>query len=194
MISLIYRHPWFKKHLERHTAFIPKGFLRFYALKLLSEKPMSGSEIMEEIERRTDGHWRPSPGSIYPLLAWLRDKGLVKEVSSEEGVKRYSITEEGKKLLEEEKKFLGLREKFGKPHFFTFLIPFWLSMYSSKMVEIRMHLKDLFKELFLFKKNMEFNFSEKALKELQDALKQFIDKVKTINRKFAGGESKNGDR
>jgi len=44
---------------------VPKGFLRYQVLRLLKEKPMSGSEIMSEIEEETDGNWRPSPGSIY---------------------------------------------------------------------------------------------------------------------------------
>lgn len=43
--------PQFIKRLLRHTAMVPKGFLRFYVLILLREKPMSGSEIMDEIEK-----------------------------------------------------------------------------------------------------------------------------------------------
>jgi len=39
------------QHWMKHTASVPKGFLRYYVLKLLKEKPMSGSEIMVEIER-----------------------------------------------------------------------------------------------------------------------------------------------
>jgi DNA-binding PadR family transcriptional regulator len=63
----------------RHTAAVPKGFLRYELLRLLNEKPMSGSEIMTEIEKSTNGYWKPSPGSTYPLLAWLQDKGHIKD-------------------------------------------------------------------------------------------------------------------
>ncbi|MBS7627233.1 PadR family transcriptional regulator, partial [Candidatus Bathyarchaeota archaeon] len=56
------------RHWLRHTAMVPKGFLRYKVLKLLKEKPMAGSEIMGVIEEQTGGYWRPSPGSIYPLL------------------------------------------------------------------------------------------------------------------------------
>ncbi|RLI42575.1 hypothetical protein DRO59_03770 [Candidatus Bathyarchaeota archaeon] len=52
------------RHWIRHTASVPKGFLRYYVLKMLKEKPMSGSEIMREIERETGGRWKPSPGSV----------------------------------------------------------------------------------------------------------------------------------
>ena len=44
---------------------------------------MSGSEIMEELEKRTGGRWKPSPGSVYPLLAWLLESGYTEEVPKE---------------------------------------------------------------------------------------------------------------
>jgi len=67
---------------------------------------MSGAEIVEEIERETDGRWKPSPGSIYPLLAWLQDKGYTSESSTvESGMKRYVLTDKGKEFFEEQVKF-----------------------------------------------------------------------------------------
>ncbi len=90
----------------KRTAGVPRGLLRFLVLKFLSEKPMSGAEIVEVIERETGGKWKPSPGSIYPLLAWLQDNSYTKELSTvESGMKRYILTEEGKKFFEEQVKF-----------------------------------------------------------------------------------------
>jgi len=67
---------------------------------------MSGAEIVEEIERETGGRWKPSPGSIYPLLAWLHNKGYTNELSTgESGMKRYVLTDEGKIFFEEQVKF-----------------------------------------------------------------------------------------
>jgi len=67
---------------------------------------MSGAEIVEVIERETGGKWKPSSGSIYPLLAWLQDRGYTNESSTvESGMKRYVLTEEGKKFFEEQVKF-----------------------------------------------------------------------------------------
>jgi len=87
----------------RHTAAVPKGFLRYYVLKLLNEKPMSGSEMMSEIEKQTNGCWKPSPGSIYPLIAWLQDQGHIKEAPEQEaGIKRYTLTEQGKTFSKEQ--------------------------------------------------------------------------------------------
>ncbi len=66
---------------------------------------MSGAELMNSIEARTSGQWRPSPGSIYPILKWLVDKELIKIESVIEGEKRYLLTEDGAEFLEEAKKF-----------------------------------------------------------------------------------------
>ena len=95
----------FRRWMKR-TAGVPRGLLRFLVLKFLAEKPMSGAEIVEEIERETGGKWKPSPGSIYPLLAWLQNNGYTNELSTvESGMKRYILTEEGKKFFEEQVKF-----------------------------------------------------------------------------------------
>ena len=62
---------------------------------------MSGVEIVEEIEQETRGFWKPSPGSIYPLLARLQDKGYTNELSTgESGLKRYVLTDEGKTFFQ----------------------------------------------------------------------------------------------
>ena len=86
-----------------HTiAAVPKGFLRYYILKILDEGPKSGSEIVREIDIRTEGLWIPSPGSIYPLLSRLNTKSYIQEIEeSEPGLKRYILTEKGKDILHE---------------------------------------------------------------------------------------------
>jgi DNA-binding PadR family transcriptional regulator len=82
------------------TVGVPKGLLRFVVLKMLSEKPMSGAEIVEQIELQTGGRWKPSPGSLYPLLAWMLKKGFTKEASKgTEGLKRYIFTDEGRAFI-----------------------------------------------------------------------------------------------
>jgi len=64
---------------------------------------MSGSELMDEIEYYTD--WRPSPGSIYPLLSKLDELGLIEFVESEDPfLKRYALTSTGLGAIEEHRK------------------------------------------------------------------------------------------
>jgi DNA-binding PadR family transcriptional regulator len=70
---------------------------------MIAKKPMSGVEIVEVIGNETGGRWIPSSGSIYPLLAWLHDKGYTNELPSEQtGIKRYQLTEKGKAFFEKQ--------------------------------------------------------------------------------------------
>jgi len=64
-------------------------------LALLAERPMHGYEMIQEIERRSGGAWRPSPGSVYPTLQLLEDEGLIVAEAVEGGRKRFSLTEAG---------------------------------------------------------------------------------------------------
>jgi DNA-binding PadR family transcriptional regulator len=90
---------WLGNHMKRSVG-VPRGFLSYGVLKILNQQPMSGSELMEEIEKRTG--WKPSPGSIYPLLARLQGESFVEEVESEEpGLKRFKLTDKGQTLLTE---------------------------------------------------------------------------------------------
>jgi DNA-binding PadR family transcriptional regulator len=77
-----------------------RGDIRTAALLLLAEEPRNGYQIMQEVEERSDGVWRPSPGSVYPALAQLEDEGLIRS-SEQEGRRLFVITDEGRKLVEE---------------------------------------------------------------------------------------------
>ena len=69
--------------------------MRAAALLLLSERPMHGYEMIQELDARTDGMWRPSPGSVYPTLQLLEDEGLV-TVEAADGKRLFSLTEAGR--------------------------------------------------------------------------------------------------
>ena len=83
-----------------------RGDVRAAVLVLLDEGPMTGYGLMGEIERRSDGAWRPSPGSVYPTLALLEDEGLVRPQAGE-GRTPYELTDEGKAHVEEHREQLG---------------------------------------------------------------------------------------
>jgi DNA-binding PadR family transcriptional regulator len=59
---------------------------------------MYGYEIIQQIEERTQGVWRPSPGSVYPTLQLLEEQGLVTAEESS-GKRRYTLTDEGRTEL-----------------------------------------------------------------------------------------------
>jgi DNA-binding PadR family transcriptional regulator len=71
-----------------------RGNVRAAVLALLAERPMHGYEMIQELESRTGGIWRPSPGSIYPTLQLLEDEGLIVSESGG-GRRRFTLTEAG---------------------------------------------------------------------------------------------------
>lgn len=72
-----------------------RGDIRAALLTLLAEEPRNGYQLMQEIERRSDGIWRPSPGSVYPALQQLEDEGLV-VAGEREGRRVYELTDDGR--------------------------------------------------------------------------------------------------
>ena len=82
----------------RHGGKARRGDIRTAALLLLADEPRNGYTIMQEIEQRSNGVWRPSPGSVYPALAQLEDEGLIRSEESD-GRKRFAITEAGREQI-----------------------------------------------------------------------------------------------
>ncbi len=78
-----------------------RGDIRAAILRLLSEQPMHGYQIMQELAERSGGVWRPSPGSIYPTLQQLQDEGLVQSDESE-GRRIFTLTDEGRAAVDSE--------------------------------------------------------------------------------------------
>jgi DNA-binding PadR family transcriptional regulator len=77
-----------------------RGDIRAGILALLAESPRNGYQIMQELEQRSRGMWRPSPGSVYPALQQLEDEGLVQ--AQEAGTGRvFQLTEQGRQYVAE---------------------------------------------------------------------------------------------
>jgi hypothetical protein len=70
-------------------------------LALLNERPMHGYEIITELSDRTEGVWKPSPGSIYPTLQLLEDEGLITGETDSGGKRRFTLTEDGRRAAAE---------------------------------------------------------------------------------------------
>ena len=141
---------------------------------------------MENIENHTGGFWKPSPGSIYPLLSWLQDNGHIKELAVENGLKRYELTESGKSLLEEQKKIREhVRAEVGflpAPFFDSIL----MKIPPEKSDEIRKAIKRLAIAFFHLGNTLQENFSEQALNEALSVVDEASRKFEEINNKFQG--------
>jgi DNA-binding PadR family transcriptional regulator len=69
---------------------------------LLGEEPRNGYQLMQTIEERSGGRWRPSPGSVYPTLSQLEDEGLIRAIE-QDGTKLFEITDAGRERLGQSK-------------------------------------------------------------------------------------------
>jgi DNA-binding PadR family transcriptional regulator len=165
-------------------AFVPRGFIRYYVLRLLSEKPMSGSEIIQHVEEKSGGRWRPSPGSVYPLLAWLQENKLIREVPSEEsGIKRYTLTTDGKKFLEEqEKKRSKMEERFRSFGPGSFFEPPWLNAPEHIKAVVKADI-ELHTTLWKLRRTVAEEDAKETASEVVKILKEANKKIEELTTK-----------
>jgi DNA-binding PadR family transcriptional regulator len=82
------------------------GDIKLVILRLLSDQPSYGYQLIKTMEQRLAGGYTPSPGVIYPTLTMLEEEGLASS-SSENNKKVYSVTPEGLEFLEANKLQIG---------------------------------------------------------------------------------------
>lgn len=184
-----------KAHLfeswSTRSAGVPRGLLKFYVLKALNQKPKSGSEILEEIQRETGGRWKPSPGSIYPLLAWLEDRGYARRLlKHKSGLKRYALTDHGREFLKKQAKFgENLRRKL------EFLAPalvggFQLESNSEALREIRKPVWRFVTAFLNLRLHLTKDVPREVVEEITEILTLSTEKIEGLAEKLRkGGES-----
>src|SRR3954470_5712713 len=113
-----YHHPaGHRPHHRHHGGFGPgpgfgrrrrmrRGDVRAAMLVLLAEEPRNGYGLMQEIEQRSGGVWRPSPRSFCPARQQLEDEGLVRATEAG-GRKQFELTDEGRKYVEDNRETLA---------------------------------------------------------------------------------------
>ncbi len=89
---------------------VRKGNVRGLLLAALLDGPAHGYELMRRLEEQASGRWRPSPGSVYPLLQLLEDEGLVRG-ADQDGRRVYELTETGRAKADQS----GLRDLAAGP-------------------------------------------------------------------------------
>jgi DNA-binding PadR family transcriptional regulator len=105
-VRMFARHAMERHGLGRHGRrgrVFGQGDLRFALLKLIADKPSHGYELIKEIEDRLGGAYSPSPGVVYPTLTHLEELGYIRPVEADGARKAYEITDEGRKVLAENK-------------------------------------------------------------------------------------------
>jgi DNA-binding PadR family transcriptional regulator len=145
-----------------------RGDVRAAVLVLLAEEANNGYGLMQEIENRSEGVWRPSPGSMYPVLAQLEDEALI-SAEETEGRKQYSLTEAGTAYVEEN------REKLGEP---------WAGL-GDEVGEGRLELHSLLRQLAMAMTQVA---SAGTDAQIESARKILIDARKGLYRLLASDE------
>lgn len=91
-----------------HPQTVPRGFLRLYILTLLSHGPQTGYSIIQTIDEKTEGAWKPGAGTMYPLLKSLLKEGLVKISGGSRGVSKvYALSPKGKRNLDDARRMIA---------------------------------------------------------------------------------------
>lgn len=95
-----------------------RGDVRSAILSLLAEEPQNGYQAMSAIAERSDGLWRPGPGSVYPALSGLQDEGLIAPDETVTGRRKvYTLTDEGQAhVTEHAEKLAAAWEQATRPH------------------------------------------------------------------------------
>src|ERR1017187_3163643 len=83
------------------------GDIKLVILKLLSEKPSYGYQLIKTMEEHLAGGYTPSAGVIYPTLTLLEEEGLAQSSTSETNKRVFSVTEEGMAFLAQNKERLA---------------------------------------------------------------------------------------
>lgn len=105
MVSKHHRHH--RQHFfgrPGHERPFRRGDFKYILLQYLKDKPSYGYEIIQALQERFHSFYIPSPGTVYPTLQMLEEMGYV-TATKQEGKKVYTITEEGRRFLDEQKEF-----------------------------------------------------------------------------------------
>lgn len=127
------------------------------------------------MEDKTSMRWKPSPGSVYPLLSWLLDSGYTKELTdSEAGVRRYELTEEGKKFLEEDKQ---RRDQNKGARFFGQQFEEWDGPMPDEARELVDSWRKMRKVGYALRRKLRDEYSDSLAAEAKKLVDDFVEKM-----------------
>jgi DNA-binding PadR family transcriptional regulator len=148
-------HGWKRRFMQAR-----RGDMKYIILNVLIEGPMHGYDVMRKLEEKSEGLWRPSPGSVYPTLQLLEDEDLV-SIKFENDKKVYTITDEGRKETEKH----PLKNPWER----------WEKDDVKKLVKIRSAMKDIMPALAKINHTDDDKKIEKALGIIQKASEELSE-------------------
>ena len=160
---------------------VPRGFLRFLIMSLLRDRELTGSEIMDILEERSNGRWKPSPGSIYPMLDSLKEDGFI-EIASESGrSKKYRTTRSGVdqfKLISRKKRDMDHKTRLSRL--------LWLQLLSPSD-RVHFHLSGIDAAVELLGDSVE-ELTASDRKKAETRVSNLIDKLTTLMKTLQDSE------
>ena len=144
---------------------------------MLSKHQETGYSIMQMIEEKTEGAWRPGPGTVYPLLRSLVKEGLLERAGSTESgtTVKYSVTKKGRQELEEMQRTLasaGKRERI-MIRLFADLLP--AEVWASAFVNRGREIFDVFQEKISQIPQPQRNATLREARMMLDANMSWVD-------------------
>ena len=122
--------------------------------------------------------WKPSPGSIYPLLSWLLESGYTRELpDSEVGVRRYELTKAGKTYYQEEEK---RREQHKGAHFFGQQFEEWEGPMPDEARELVDSWREMRRAGYVLRRKLRENYSEALAKQAKELVDDFTEKISKL--------------
>ena len=119
----------------RRGRMFEQGDLKYVILQLLDEKPRHGYEVIKALEERFGGMYSPSAGTVYPTLTLLEDMGYARVTVEDGGKKIYSITDEGRGYLAQNRSAVDdIFERIGE---------FGSAFLSDAMMDVNRAFKDV---------------------------------------------------
>jgi len=86
---------------QRSGPRVRRGDVRSAILDVLAGGDMNGYQVIQTIQERSGGGWKPSPGSVYPTIQQLEDEGLVEATEDEGGRRTLRLSDSGRAYVEE---------------------------------------------------------------------------------------------
>lgn len=155
-----------------------KGHTKLAALMFLNREPMTGYEVMKEVEEKTLGFWKLTSGGIYPVLKELEDKGYIRGKWKSEGERKkkvYRITQKGKKLLETAlKKQQQMAEKIGG----------LFRQFAHEILETELPPPPKILDFFPFGKCLEDKPVKKRMQTLKSIRNRLQDAIKIVDKRL----------
>jgi DNA-binding PadR family transcriptional regulator len=146
-----------------------RGGVKYLVLDAVADAPRHGYEIMQVIEERSKGAYRPSPGVIYPTLQMLEEMGFLR-ASDQDGRKTYEITDEGRRELEQNRDTVSefYQQQDGAP---------W-AVYADELQDFTERLVGLVKTVRRAARHGRFN--ARTVRELRKILDETIARVESV--------------